>query len=70
MLSLDMTLMDFDPTPYAANSWVWYVGLISAVILALKGCVVCLTEFVRMIPPLIQSIKDCIKAIYIPREKP
>ena len=55
--------MEFDPTPYAHNLWVWYIGLVSAVILASKGAVVCLTELIRMVPPLIQAFKDCWKAI-------
>lgn len=55
--------MDFDPSAYTGNAWVWYVGLVSAVILAIKGCVVCLTELIRMIPPLIQAVKDCLRSL-------
>lgn len=55
--------MDFDPTPYMNNPLVFYVGLFSAVILALKGSVILLTELIKMLPPLIMAIKDTWKYI-------
>ena len=55
--------MDFDLAPYMQNPVVFYIGLTSAVILMLKGMVVCLTELVQMIPPLIKAIKTCWKAV-------
>ena len=57
------TNMDFDPAPYMAHPLVATIGLVSTLILMTKGTVVVLTEFFRMLPPLIQAVKDCWRSV-------
>lgn len=57
----------FDPGPYLNHPIVWTIGLISAIILMLKGVLVLLTELIRMLPPLITSIIDCFNLMRGPK---
>jgi len=55
--------MDFDITPWLNHPYLAPLMLFCAGLVVLKGIIVLITEIVRLIVPLIEALKDCIKRI-------